>query len=67
MTVVKKKVSELRRGLWGQDGVCCEPSDEDVKKAIYYKKFEPRSFQDKAVEAELMDSASRGKWVGRSH
>ncbi len=55
MTVVKKKVSELRRRqLWGQDGVCCEPSDEDVRKAICSKQFEPRSFQDKAVEAELM-------------
>ncbi len=65
MKVVKKKVPELRRALWGQDGVCCEPSDEEVKKAIYYKQFEPRSFQDKAVEAELMGERDVEKRLAR--
>jgi len=66
MRVVKKKVSELRRRqLWGQDGVCCEPSDEDVRKAIRSKQFEPRSFQDKAVEAELMGEQNVEKRLAR--
>jgi hypothetical protein len=54
LNVIRKKVSQARRQLWGQDDVSCEPSDEDVRKAIDVKELESRSFQDKAVEAEPM-------------
>jgi hypothetical protein len=34
--------------------VSCEPSDEDIAKAVQARDFEPRVFQDPAVETEPM-------------
>ena len=54
ISVVKKKVSELKRWHWGQDNVSCEPSDDEIRIAVQARDFERRAFQDAAVEAELM-------------
>ena len=49
---MQKKISEIANTPYGQDNVSCEPSKEDIQKAIDHKDFETRGFQTPEVEAE---------------
>ena len=42
---MKKKLSEIFRKPWGQDNVSCEPSRDEIKRAIDDNHFETREFQ----------------------
>jgi hypothetical protein len=43
---VKKKVSEIFSRPYGQDGVCCEPSSEEIERAVRESDLEKRGFQE---------------------
>jgi hypothetical protein len=43
---MKKKVREIFRRPWGQDGVSCEPSREEIERAVRENDLETRGFQE---------------------
>src|SRR5262245_54533553 len=45
MPLVKKKISEIFSARYGQDNVCCEPSPEEIKRAVLEKDVDKREFQ----------------------
>ena len=42
---MKKRVAEITNVLYGQNSISCEPTKEEIEKAILEKDFERRSFQ----------------------
>ena len=47
---MKKKISEIFSSLYGQDNVCCEPSPEEIERAVREKDLEKREFQKDLAE-----------------
>jgi hypothetical protein len=43
---MKKKVSEIFSRAYGQDNICCEPSTEEIEKAVCENDLEKRGFQE---------------------
>jgi hypothetical protein len=43
---MQKKVCEILSLPYGQDNICCEPSKEEVQKAVDEKDLETRGFQE---------------------
>jgi len=47
---MRKKISEIFSRPYGQDGVSCEPSSEEIEKAVRERDFEKRAFQTDLLE-----------------
>ena len=62
---MQKKISEIINTPYGQDNVSCEPSKQDIQKAIDDKDFETRGFQNPEVEAEYwaLNVPERYEWI----
>ena len=66
---MQKKISEIVNTPYGQDNVSCEPSKQDIQKAIDDKDLETRGFQNPEVEAEYwaLNVPERYEWIKKYH
>lgn len=49
---MKKKVAEIKNVLYGVGNISCEPTNDEIRKAIQEKDFERRSFQGDILELD---------------
>ena len=68
---MKKKVSEIFNTPYGQDNVSCEPSKQDIQKAIDEEDFETRGFQEHEpelkAEFKVLNVPERYEWLRKYH
>ena len=43
---MQRKICEIVSRPYGQDGICCEPSKDEIQKAVDEKNLETRGFQE---------------------
>jgi hypothetical protein len=56
---MKKKVAEISNVPYGENNVSCEPSKEEIERAIRENDFEKRAFQDDLNELRTEWSKAR--------
>jgi hypothetical protein len=68
---MQKKIYEIFSLPYGQDNVCCEPSKEEIQKAVDEKNFETRGFQEHEhelrAEWEQVDGPERYDRIRNYH